>query len=386
VVTQQLAPESFEQAAAWLADAAAQGRSVRPRGSGTKLAWGAVTEPAATEISTARLDAVLEHNAGDLTAVLQAGVPLARAQARFATAGQMLALDPPLGEGMAGASPAGATVGGVLATADSGPLRHRYGAARDLVIGMTVALSDGTLSRSGGKVIKNVAGYDLGKLFAGSFGTLGLILSVAVRLHPRPETAATALGSSGDPQTLAAAARAIAAAPLELDALDVAWRGGRGGVLARCSGAEPGRRARRAAELMRAAGLEQTDVIDDDEALWSRQRGGQRSQSRALVRVAAPPSALGAVIAVAQACDATLVGRAALGVSYLELDPEGVERLRGGLPAQATAVVLDAPADARPGLAPWGPADPGAVELMRRVKERFDPAGVCNPGVFVGGI
>ncbi|MGZ4203237.1 MAG: FAD-binding oxidoreductase, partial [Thermoleophilaceae bacterium] len=183
-MTQQLAPESFEQAAAWLAEAAAEGRSVRPRGSGTKLGWGAVTEPAATEISTARLDAVLEHNAGDLTAVLQAGVPLAQAQARFATAGQMLALDPPLGEGVAGADSAGATVGGVLATADSGPLRHRYGAARDLVIGMTVALSDGTLSSSGGKVIKNVAGYDLGKLFAGSFGTLGLILSVAVRLHP----------------------------------------------------------------------------------------------------------------------------------------------------------------------------------------------------------
>ncbi|MGZ4173945.1 MAG: FAD-binding oxidoreductase [Solirubrobacteraceae bacterium] len=385
-MTQQLAPESFEQAAAWLAEAAAEGRSVHPRGSGTKLGWGAVTEPAATEISTARLDAVLEHNAGDLTAVLQAGVPLAQAQARFATAGQMLALDPPLGEGVAGADSAGATVGGVLATADSGPLRHRYGAARDLVIGMTVALSDGTLSSSGGKVIKNVAGYDLGKLFAGSFGTLGLILSVAVRLHPRPEASATALGSSGDPQTLAAAARAIAAAPLELDALDVAWRGGRGGVLARCSGAEPGRRAWRTAELMRAAGLEQMDVSDHDEALWSRQRGGQRSLSRALVRVAAAPSALGAVIAVAQACGATLVGRAALGVGDLELDPEGVERLRRGLPEQATAVVLDAPGEARPGLDPWGPTDPGAVELMRRVKERFDPAGVCNPGVFVGGI
>jgi glycolate oxidase FAD binding subunit len=386
VATKKLSPDSFQQAAAWLAEAGAGGRTVRPRGSGTKLGWGAVAEPTAAELCTDRLDSILEHNAGDLTAVLQAGVPLAAAQARFATEGQMLALDPPLCEDVAGAGSPGATVGGVFATADSGPLRHRYGAARDLVIGMTVALSDGTLASSGGKVIKNVAGYDLGKLFAGSFGTLGLILSVSVRLHPRPQSSATALGSSGDPATLAAAARALAAAPLELDALDVAWRAGRGGVLARCSGAEPAQRARRTAELMRDAGLEQTDVSEDDEELWSRQRGGQRSQSRALVRVGAAPSALGAVLVAAQACDATLVGRAALGTSYLELEPGGVERLRRSLPDHTAAIVLDAPRELRSVLDPWGPADAGAVELMRRVKMRFDPAGICNPGIFVGGI
>ena len=106
----------------------------------------------------------------------------------------MLAIDPPLGNpGQA------ATVGGVIATADSGPLRHRYGAPRDLVLGMTVALSDGTIARSGSKVIKNVAGYDLAKLFTGSFGTLGIILSVSVRLHPLPLATATALGASSDP-------------------------------------------------------------------------------------------------------------------------------------------------------------------------------------------
>src|SRR5205807_4239325 len=118
----------------------------------------------------------------------------------------------------------------------SGPLRHRYGAPRDLVVGVTVALSDGTIARAGGKVIKNVAGYDLAKLFSGAFGTLGLILSVNVRLHPLHETSVTALGSASDPDVLTAAAVALAAAPLEFDALDVAWKAGRGGLLGRCTG------------------------------------------------------------------------------------------------------------------------------------------------------
>src|SRR5258708_167161 len=169
-------PETFEEAAGMLAAAAGEGLTVRPQGGGTKLGWGRVAPPPDIELHTTRLDRILEHNAGDLTAVLEAGVPLARAQERFAQAGQMLAVDPPLG-GRDGddATPGSATVGGVVATGDSGPLRHRYGAPRDLILGMTVALADGTIARSGGKVIKNVAGYDVGKLFAGSFGTLGTI-------------------------------------------------------------------------------------------------------------------------------------------------------------------------------------------------------------------
>ena len=131
-------------------------------------------------------------------------MPLAEAQAAFAAEGQMLALDPPLLDH--------ATVGGVMATADSGPLRHRYGGMRDLVVGATVALSDGTLAKSGGKVIKNVAGYDLAKLFTGSYGTLGLIVRVAVRLHPLPTRTATAVGASDDPDVLGAAATDLAVA------------------------------------------------------------------------------------------------------------------------------------------------------------------------------
>ena len=245
------APDTFEDAAAALAAAAAAGDAVQIRGAGTKLSWGTAAPPASTELSTTALDRVLEHNVGDLTAIVQAGVPFARLRAQLAGEGQMLAIDPPLGN----PGPA-ATVGGVIATADSGPLRHRYGAPRDLVLGMTVALSDGTIARSGSKVIKNVAGYDLAKLFTGSFGTLGMILSVSVRLHPLPLATATALGASSDPAVLAEAARAVSAAPFELEALDLAWRGGRGGILARTGGAEAPRRAKRVAELMGKLGLD----------------------------------------------------------------------------------------------------------------------------------
>src|SRR5262249_28336550 len=154
---------------------------------------------------------------GDFTAILEAGVPLAEAQAKFASAGQMLALDPFLGESN------DATIGGVIAANDSGPLRHRYGAARDLVIGMTVVLSDGTIASSGGKVIKNVAGYDLAKLFAGSMGTLGLIARVAVRLHPLPVATATVRAHSTDPDRMAATVAVLTRTPLEADCFDVTW-------------------------------------------------------------------------------------------------------------------------------------------------------------------
>jgi glycolate oxidase FAD binding subunit len=377
----RLAPTTFEAALTALADAAVGRESVRIVGAGTKQAWLPPAPDAVVEIHTTWLDEIVEHNAGDLTAVLEAGVPLARAQQRFAEAGQMLALDPFLGLRQ------DATIGGILASADSGPLRHRYGAARDLVVGMTVALSDGTIARAGGKVIKNVAGYDLAKLFCGSFGTLGLILSVNVRLHPLPASTATALGVSGDPDELAAAARGLATAPLELEALDLAWRGGRGRILAQCGGAQAKRRAERVAGLMREAGLEGLELTSDDAELWARQRAGQRSADRALVRVAARPSALGELLRAAEAAAATVVGRAALGHCYLELEPGAVGELIARLPRGAVHMLLDAPPGAAEGLERWGPApaEP-ALALMRRVKARFDPEHVCNPGALVGGI
>ena len=215
-------------------------------GGATKLDWGLPIAPPEIELSTTGLNRILEHNAGDLTAILEAGVPLAEAQRTFAAAGQMLALDPPLGVAE-DAEPA-ATIGGVVATGDSGPLRHRYGHPRDLILGATLALSDGSIARAGGKVIKNVAGYDLAKLFAGS---LRNARPDPVGQRPAPSVASVAArprsGRPSTPTSLAAAALALPAAPLEFDALDIAWRGGRGGLLARSAGPEHARRARRTA-------------------------------------------------------------------------------------------------------------------------------------------
>ena len=366
-----------------LAKLAAEARPVRLRGGGTKLGWGGRVGRA-TVVCTDGLDAVLEHNAADLTAVLQAGVPLARAQARFATAGQMLALDPPLGPERA------ATIGGVVATADSGPLRHRYGAPRDLLLGMTVALSDGAIARSGGKVIKNVAGYDLAKLFAGSFGTLGLILEVAVRLHPVPAETATAVASSSSAAALQRAAIAVAAQPLELQSLDVAWDRGEGTLMARAGGAAARARSERAAASMESLGVT-VKILDGaaEERAWVGQRTGQRSASGLMVRVAGRPSRLATAIDATEALGGSLVGRAGLGVWWIRVplarSEDGDDRLASlrRRVGPMSAVVLDG----SDGIAdPWGSPEEGAMALMRRVRERFDPAGICNPGIFVGGL
>jgi glycolate oxidase FAD binding subunit len=159
-------------------------------------------------LSTARLNRVLEHEPGDLTAIVEAGIRLSELQARLAPHGQMLALDPP----------GDPTIGACLAADLSGPRRHRYGAMRDLVIGVTVVLAGGMVASSGGKVVKNVAGYDLGKLFAGSRGRLGLVARVALRLHPRPAAGATVVAETADARALW---RELTRSQLEPSAVDL---------------------------------------------------------------------------------------------------------------------------------------------------------------------
>jgi glycolate oxidase FAD binding subunit len=277
-------------------------------------------------------------------------------------------------------------VGGVFATGDSGPLRHRYGAARDLIVGITVALPDGSVAKAGGKVIKNVAGYDLSKLFTGAFGTLGLIAQVAVRLHPRPPQALTARGISDDADRLAAAASALAHRPLEAECLDVAWSDGRGAVLARFGGATAQRGAETSATVLREQGCE-ADVVEDDAALWQRQRGHQRSTGATVVKVSGLPADLPKALRAADALGGTLVGRAALGLWWITLPggAEAVQKLREAL-TPAPCVVADAPEDVRNGVDPWHTDAGEPLVLLRRVKHQFDPAGVCNPGLYVGGI
>jgi glycolate oxidase FAD binding subunit len=195
---------SVHEAAGVLAGAGEEGRRVSIEREGGDVV-----------LSTRRLDQMLEHEAGDLTAIVEAGMRVRDLNDRLADHGQMLALDPP----------GNPTIGACVAANLSGPRRHRYGTARDLVLGVTVVLGDGTVASSGGKVVKNVAGYDMAKLFCGSKGRLGLIARVALRLHPRPEalrTLAFPVESAGE---AAATARALMHAPLELSALDVVWPG-----------------------------------------------------------------------------------------------------------------------------------------------------------------
>jgi glycolate oxidase FAD binding subunit len=395
------APATYAELAELLRAASAAGETVRPSGGGTKWDWGNPLPPPDLVLSTGRLAGVVEYNPDDLTAVVQAGMPLDALQELLADCGQMLALDPP----GAAAGTGAATIGGIVATADSGPLRHSCGGVRDLVLGVAVALTDGSVARAGGKVIKNVAGYDLAKLYTGSFGTLGVIAEVAVRLHPRPAERRTVVGRAVSPAALQAAVLAIMAVPVSPQALDVAWApaaAGGGPASAGAPGrgagpaagsvvvavAGPGRaeRAGRVRRLMESAGLA-VEEPDGDASLWAGQRAAQRAAAGAVVKVSSLPSRLAEVIG-ALPQGAGLVGRAGLGLSWVRLpaapDPElagAVVELRRRLAPQPCAL-LDAPAAVRSAAGAWGPIDPGRAALQRRIRERFDPAGILNAGVL----
>jgi glycolate oxidase FAD binding subunit len=391
VITER--PGSPEEAAKLLRSLGEAGKAVRVRGGGTKE-WGGIGDPVAVDLETAGMAKIIEHNVGDLTAVLQAGVPLAEAQAAFAAEGQMLALDPPLGAGDA------ATVGGMVATGDSGPLRHRYGGVRDLIVGISLALSDGSLAKAGSKVIKNVAGYDLAKLFTGSHGTLGLIVTVTVRLHPKPEGNATAVGATDDPDVLAKAAIQLARLPLEADSLDAAWQGGAGRLLARFGGPTAGGQAEATATRMREAGLDGVQTVEDDEDLWLDLRNAQRAprgeagdeapgRGSASLKVSARMTDLAPAIRATDAAGGALVSRAAHGLSWITLDSGDLVRRVGAVRDALDprpVVIQDGPAELRRELDPWGPLDAGALVVMKRLKGRFDAKRIFRPGAFVGGI
>ncbi len=169
-------PGSTEEAAAVMQVAAEHELAVVVRGTGSRLSWGTPAAQCDLVVDMSRMAAVVEHSHGDLVARVQAGALMRDVQAALAQAGQEIALD----------VPAGASVGGIVASGLAGPRRLRYGTPRDLLIGITIVRADGTIAKSGGKVVKNVAGYDLGKLFAGPAGTLGLITEITFRLHPLP--------------------------------------------------------------------------------------------------------------------------------------------------------------------------------------------------------
>jgi glycolate oxidase FAD binding subunit len=372
-------PASIAEAAEVLRDC----RSVRFAGGGTKAAWGEPIEAPEVELATTAMCEIVEHNAGDLTGILDAGVQLERAQQAFHDAGQMLAVDPP--------DPGGATIGGMVATADSGPLRHRYGAVRDLVVGATLVLADGTVARSGGKVIKNVAGYDLAKLFCGSFGSLGLVARVAVRLHPLPRHRLTLVARAKHAATLRDAAVTLAQTPVEFDSLDVCIDGSRREILGRLGGADPGGRLEAAQRALASLSVDLA-TLEDDGDVWAGQSAAQRSEGGgAVLKVSGLPSALDKVIDTVDGAGGRMVGRAAMGLFWITVDGDdadlvaAIDDVRGRLP-EFHCVLRDAPEPVRRKVDVWGRVDDGVAGIMKRIKQRFDPLSKCNPGLFAGAI
>jgi glycolate oxidase FAD binding subunit len=252
-------------------------------------------------------------------------------------------------------------------------MRHRFGGVRDLVVGVTVVLSDGKVAKAGGKVIKNVAGYDLAKLFAGSCGTLGLIATLSVRLHPRAPTA-TMTAPLEDPATVLE----LAKRPLEADAFDVRHEDGETWLALRFSGAVAADAAARAASLVGG------EVLEDDHELWAHHRALQRRPDGAVLKVSGRPTDLPDVIRAAGG--GTVVSRAALGLSWIAFGPgdDLAERVHGARAALAPRACTVLDGAARVG-DPW-PQAGGAQVVMERLKARFDPARIFRPGSFVGGI
>ncbi|OLD61903.1 MAG: hypothetical protein AUI53_03730 [Acidobacteria bacterium 13_1_40CM_2_60_7] len=381
-------PGAAEDLAMVLACANRTGLTVIPRGGGTKLDWGNPPRHADLVLSTARLGRVLEHAWGDMTATVQAGCTVAQFQRTLAEHGQRLALDP--------LWPDRATVGGILATNDSGALRTRYGSLRDLIIGITLALPDGTLAKSGGKVVKNVAGYDLPKLATGSFGTLGVITEAVFRLHPLPHDTRSLGFTASSVETLCQLRDAIqdsrlAYTCLQLRAysagqpsLDVLFEGTRAGL-----DAQERQLLQLAAKAIRSHSSEGWSAR---EALW---QGGGR---KAVAKLSLLPTDLsGFCTALREAATEQgvmwEVTAHAIGVAQLRLEAVTedallavLQRLRSHAESLGgTLVVLRCSHETKSRFDVWGhPGD--SFPLFRRVKEQLDPGGILNPGRFVGGI
>ena len=205
-------PMSAEDVAAVLASASKQRRSVVIRGGGTKMGWGRTPSSLDLVLNTTRLNAVVAHEHADLTATVQAGAGLDEVNHVLARHGQWLPIESAFD---------GSTIGGAIATNDSGPLRHRYGTPRDLLIGIRLALTDGRLIKAGGNVVKNVAGYDIGRLMSGSHGSLAAIVSATFKLSPLPAATQTLVATFDRREALAAAVSAITSSQLEPAAIDL---------------------------------------------------------------------------------------------------------------------------------------------------------------------
>jgi glycolate oxidase FAD binding subunit len=382
-------PSTTEEVAEVLRAAAGHGLAVVPRGRGSKLTWGRRPEQADVVVDLSRMAAVLDHAAGDLIVKTEAGALLSDVQSTVGSAGQRLSLDEYV---------PGSSIGGVLATNLSGPGRVAVGTARDLLLGVTVVRADGVIAKAGGRVVKNVAGYDLGKLVIGSFGTLVVITEAVFRLHPVPAAQRFVTVPFGSADEAARLVQSVVHAQVVPSAVEVEWRAdGAGTVGVLLGGTAAGVQARTATTLqLLGTGAE---AAEQPPAGWGVLPWLDGPQPGIGLKLTCALSGLAPVLSAARraAADAgvplTLRGSGAAGVLY------------GGLPADApvgsvaavvaatravcsehggSLVVLESPAAVQDGVDTWGPVP--AIDLMRRVKEQFDPERRLAPGRFVGGI
>jgi glycolate oxidase FAD binding subunit len=382
-------PADVQQVAGVLRFANANGLTVMPTGGGTKLGWGNPVVPD-IELSLKRICQLREHAWQDMTCTVEAGCSWAAMQARLREHGQMVALDP--------LWPDHATIGGIVASNDSGALRLKYGGLRDLIIGMTVVLADGTVAKSGGKVVKNVAGYDIHKLMTGSFGTLGVIVEVNFRLHPAEERSRTWTAAAPNGADIAK----LFAEPLRslMDSLMVP-----SSVQLRMSKQEFALDVRIAGlpECLDEYGAGLQAILGDfrilgrAENVWSAREQMFDNKGAVVLKISVLPAeicsinsellqwSLGDGWNVKVLAQATgLITVAVEGTP--ELVPELVGRLRtrvhefGG-----SVVVLQVPETLRGRIDVWGP-NRGSWALMNEVKRHFDPGRILNPGRFVGNI
>jgi glycolate oxidase FAD binding subunit len=392
-------PGNPEQVAAALRLCSEAIAAVIPWGSGTAMSIGNPPREVDVVIGLERLNQLVEHDHANLTATVQCGCRLPALQEVVAQHNQFLPLDPP--------NATGATVGGIVATNLNGPRRSHFGSVRDLVIGMKVVLASGEQIKAGGKVVKNVAGYDMCKLLVGSLGTLGIITEVTLRTAPIPDAAATAIvsGALSDVRQFiedlshskllpsavflfnARASKATAVAQRD-------WH-----VAVWCEGFEQAvsRHLHEAAVMAQRIGLASMILRESDHRrLWDEMRDFPLQVDRLVYRIALPRSSTTEFIQTIHARSPAglhpeIVGDALMGIVWISLDGDdpavqsfaqlGDEaRSHGG-----HGIILSAPTHLKRAIDVWGP-EPPALPLMREIKKQFDPKSLLNPGRFVAGI
>lgn len=374
-------PPDAASAAALLLAGAADGRALVPAGSRTKLRARASASSGAATISTVNLTTGLAHYAGDLVATAPAGATLHDVNAALAMERQWIPLDPPHGPR--------ATIGGIVACNDSGPRRHRFGAPRDLIIGIEVALTNGRVVHAGGRVVKNVAGYDLARLFCGSRGSLGLITAVTFKLAPLATVSRTLVAEFDDvPHAMAAALQVAASASLTPSALELAAPRPRVLVRFETTPRSADHMATAARALLLATGGRVTDHGSADDVVWSEHSMHEDANRGLVVHLSVLPSRTAAAVqqiehlAIEHGLEWSLTGRAGLGA--LRVTARGsndaqaalataIRTLAKSLDGWAQVRAMDADAeDESAALDSAGSADAVAAA----VKHRFDPTGV----------